>query len=58
MILYGRKSKSTAAEKNATCLQCHEKTARTLWAGSTHESRNVACTDCHTVMHDVARRAT
>jgi DmsE family decaheme c-type cytochrome len=56
MILYGRKSKSTSSEKNATCLQCHEKTARTLWAGSTHESRNVACTDCHAVMHQTSEK--
>lgn len=56
MILYGRKSKSTSSEKNASCLQCHEKTARTLWAGSTHESRNVACTDCHAVMHQTSEK--
>jgi len=56
MILYGRKSKSTAAEKSASCLQCHEKTARTMWAGSVHESRNVACTDCHAVMHQTSEK--
>jgi len=52
LISYRRTSKTPVAERNATCLACHEKTARTLWVGSAHESRNVACTDCHVVMHD------
>ena len=51
-ISFSRKAKTSVAVRNATCLNCHEKTARTMWAGSTHESRNVACTDCHVVMHD------
>ncbi len=55
-ITFSRKSKNAVAERNATCLQCHEKTARTLWKGSTHESRNVACTDCHSVMHPNSER--
>jgi DmsE family decaheme c-type cytochrome len=55
-ISFSRKAKTPVAERNATCLNCHEKTARTLWKGSTHESRNVACTDCHTVMHAVSER--
>ncbi len=52
LISYRRTSKTPVAARNATCLACHEKTARTLWVGSAHESRNVACTDCHVVMHD------
>src|ERR1017187_5209309 len=51
LIYFSKKTKTPVAERNAACLNCHEKTARTLWKGSTHESRNVACTDCHTVMH-------
>lgn len=56
-ITFGHKSKTPISEQNATCLACHEKTARTLWAGSTHESRNVACTDCHSVMQPTAEHA-
>jgi DmsE family decaheme c-type cytochrome len=56
MTTFGRKSKTPVADRNATCLQCHEKTARTLWKGSTHEARNVACTDCHSVMHPGTER--
>ena len=56
LIAYGRKSKTPIADRNARCLQCHEKTARLLWKGSQHESRQVACTDCHSVMHLVTER--
>jgi DmsE family decaheme c-type cytochrome len=40
-------------EINAICLSCHEKGRRTLWRGSTHETRNLACTNCHVVMTNV-----
>jgi len=44
----------TSAENNAICLGCHEKGDRTYWSGSTHENRDVACTNCHTVMKNVS----
>ena len=53
---FSKNSTATAAAKNERCLQCHEKTARTLWKGSMHDSRNVSCTDCHTVMHSNSER--
>ena len=56
LIAFSRKTKTPVKERNATCLQCHEKTARLWWAGSAHESRDVACTDCHTVMHPESER--
>ena len=43
----------TAEENNAICLSCHEKGRRTLWRGSTHETRGLACTNCHTIMTNV-----
>jgi DmsE family decaheme c-type cytochrome len=43
----------TPEEINAICLSCHEKGKRTLWRGSTHETRNLACTNCHTIMTNV-----
>jgi DmsE family decaheme c-type cytochrome len=46
----------TAAENNALCLGCHDKGDRTLWQGSTHEMREVACTNCHTIMKAVSRK--
>jgi len=42
------------AENNAICLSCHDKGDRNYWQGSAHESRDVACTDCHTVMARVS----
>lgn len=56
MVTFGRKSKTPVAERNALCLQCHEKTARVLWQGSSHEARDVACADCHSVMKHVSER--
>jgi DmsE family decaheme c-type cytochrome len=41
---------------NSTCLSCHERGDRTYWQGSTHEVRNVACTDCHTIMRAVSAK--
>jgi DmsE family decaheme c-type cytochrome len=46
----------TAEENNAICLSCHDKGDRTLWQGSSHETRGLACTNCHTVMKDVSRK--
>jgi DmsE family decaheme c-type cytochrome len=46
----------TAAENNAICLNCHERGDRTYWSGSTHETRGLQCTDCHTVMRNVSAK--
>jgi DmsE family decaheme c-type cytochrome len=40
---------STVAKRNDLCITCHESGLRTHWAGSQHEARGVACTDCHNV---------
>jgi DmsE family decaheme c-type cytochrome len=44
-------------ENNAICLACHEKGDRTYWSGSIHEVRNVACSNCHTVMKNVSAKS-
>jgi DmsE family decaheme c-type cytochrome len=44
----------TAEENNRICLGCHERGERTNWAGSVHEERGLACTNCHTVMTNVS----
>ncbi len=46
----------TADENNAICLTCHERGDRTYWSGSTHETRGLACTNCHTVMKNVSAK--
>lgn len=56
MMRFGKSSGHSIAEQNAVCLQCHEKAARMFWQGSPHESRELACTSCHTVMSDVSER--
>jgi DmsE family decaheme c-type cytochrome len=44
----------SAHENNAICLGCHQKGDRTYWDGSTHETRNLQCSNCHTVMRNVS----
>jgi DmsE family decaheme c-type cytochrome len=46
----------TSEEKNSVCLACHERGDRTLWQGSVHEERNLACVNCHTIMKSVSRK--
>lgn len=57
MLVFAGKHPSPLAERNANCLSCHQKTARMLWQGSTHESRSMACTDCHALMHAGSERS-
>lgn len=40
---------TTAEQKNANCLGCHDEEARFHWDGSTHKLEGVACIDCHSV---------
>lgn len=47
--------KMKASDLNAICLGCHEKGKLALWKGSTHESRGLACIDCHQ-MHGNRRK--
>ena len=48
--------RTSVADSNAVCLQCHKNGDRTYWNGSMHENRDVACTDCHTVMRKLSPR--
>ena len=43
-------------ERNAICLSCHQRGERTYWAGSIHQTRGLACTNCHTIMKNVSRK--
>ena len=57
---FGKKSKNTAAERNASCLSCHQGGKHVNWQSSTHANRGVSCTSCHTVHngHDKVRDKT
>jgi DmsE family decaheme c-type cytochrome len=37
------------AEISETCLTCHNRGEHAGWSGSTHESRDLSCTTCHSV---------
>jgi len=51
IISFRQNDPSRSAEaNNAICLTCHARGARAYWPGSPHEERDVACTNCHTIM--------
>jgi DmsE family decaheme c-type cytochrome len=56
ILSFGADDPRPAGEKNAICLACHQKGERNYWAGSVHETRGVACTNCHSVMKNVGRK--
>jgi DmsE family decaheme c-type cytochrome len=56
ILSFGSDDPRTVEERNGVCLGCHQKGERTYWAGSVHETRGVACTNCHTVMKSVSRK--
>jgi DmsE family decaheme c-type cytochrome len=43
----GRESTIPKEERDAICLKCHAKGKVAMWKGSTHDSRGVSCTNCH-----------
>ncbi|MDH5541990.1 MAG: DmsE family decaheme c-type cytochrome [Nitrospinota bacterium] len=55
IISFKKHSLNSVAERNEMCLHCHEGDYnRTSWVGSTHESQNVSCADCHRVMNKIS----
>ena len=44
----------TAEENNGICLACHKRGQRTYWDGSVHQTRDLACSNCHTIMKNVS----
>ena len=57
LITFAKNDPTPVEQRNATCLQCHEKTARLFWKGSPHQSRDVACTNCHRLMETVSDKS-
>jgi DmsE family decaheme c-type cytochrome len=56
ILSFGADDPRSAEEKNGICLACHTRGERTYWAGSVHETRGLACVNCHTVMKNVGRK--
>ena len=49
-FLFKGAGKSDAHSASERCLSCHEGAGKRMhWSGSQHESRDVACTNCHTI---------
>ncbi len=56
ILSFGEDDPRPVAERNGICLNCHQRGERTYWAGSVHELRGLACTNCHTIMKAVSRK--
>jgi DmsE family decaheme c-type cytochrome len=56
IMSFGSDDPRSVDERNGVCLACHQKGERNYWAGSVHETRGLACTDCHIVMKNVSRK--
>jgi DmsE family decaheme c-type cytochrome len=50
-------SKLTAPQQSSVCLQCHEGGARFGWKTGAHQSSDVSCTSCHSVMKAKSEKA-
>jgi DmsE family decaheme c-type cytochrome len=48
-IRFTKDSLTPVEEQNSACLSCHTKGNQMFWRGSPHESRAMACVDCHLV---------
>lgn len=54
IMAFTREGDRSAGEMNAVCLRCHSGGARIHWPGSTHESEELACSDCHQLMSKIS----
>jgi DmsE family decaheme c-type cytochrome len=56
IIRFSRRSTLPISEQNGVCLTCHRGGQRIFWASSTHETNDVACSDCHNPMANFSLR--
>jgi len=54
LITFAKNDPTPIDQRNKVCLSCHTKRGRIFWQGSSHESRDVTCTNCHKVMEDIS----
>ena len=47
IIDFGRDAATPVEEQNAVCMKCHTRDVGLQWSGSTHQTGQVACADCH-----------
>ncbi|MBL0125687.1 MAG: DmsE family decaheme c-type cytochrome [Betaproteobacteria bacterium] len=49
-VVFSKKGGSSAEAQSASCIACHKSDAkRTHWDGSAHQTRDVSCTNCHSL---------
>ena len=48
-VRFTKGTQTPVEEQNAACLSCHSRGKQLFWRGSEHESRAMACVDCHQV---------
>jgi DmsE family decaheme c-type cytochrome len=56
LVTFAKNDPTPVAQRNAVCTACHSKGPHLFWVGSAHESRDVACTNCHRLMENVSLR--
>ncbi len=57
LITFAKNDTTPVEKRNGVCLTCHTKGNRVFWTGSAHQSRDVACTNCHRIMENVSSKA-
>lgn len=48
-IVFTAHAPGNGAERNGSCLNCHQGESRMHWQGSRHDVANVGCHDCHQI---------
>jgi DmsE family decaheme c-type cytochrome len=56
LITFSNATPELIEEGKAQCLACHERGNHLHWKGSPHDSRDLSCTSCHTLMKNVSTR--
>ena len=56
IVRFSRRSQQSIADQNGMCLNCHRGGQRIFWASSAHETRDIACADCHNPMANFSLR--
>lgn len=56
MVTFRAETPASIARENDVCLTCHARGQRVHWSGSVHESRDLACTTCHTILEKKSDR--
>lgn len=56
LIDFGATSPDEVRSEDAACMQCHDGGDRRFWTGSVHQTRDLGCGSCHTLMQSLSER--